>query len=664
MTAHGSTHHRRVAKALVRKPTKVKALQERFSPTAIFPDPTDLPDIPDSLTDISIERPGHGHHQTPENATPAAPSTPELPPTSQTSSTSTSSIPTATPSTPSTPVIVPAPVSSIPTSSSTASSSIPTFESSASRSISSATSASVSAIPSASSTATPSSGVSTGAIVGGVGAGIVAIAVISFAVAFFFRRIRKRELGEGAGFDARGFRRSAVLLEDPPTHEDTVNRGYNPPPAPTMMEQRQHVPIPVSARGYAEPYYGSNAAGHGTSNQLQVQPSYSSGHVSSSNQPSPTGPSAHTLMASPVTRYVQNPIAPAPMPSPYEQSIIASVLTRQPSNGTMERQTMAQSIHSADAPNTALTRQPTIRSAQVPTDDYVDLSRSSVSPFQAAQYAEISRRLNSPPSSSASTPTVVSPAQIYATQQKDLPPVPPISGHDAPVVASPTASPFGDPEPSTPASEPVSTPTAVTPPAPAVALVPVQAPASPPLSPSILSVQPMHLSALSTDSSSQEELEFPVPPSPAISFSSRYRVSSVPPTLPEIQVQDRSSISSYIPGSPMIGTGYISGLSDASGASGMTGVGSMGLRPVGPRSEGKFVPAPSPLASSFVVASPTDSQEGPFAKAQGSALKQMAQSTTTNAPAKSAQEPVTENKDAKGKRPNTVYDPDDAYGGF
>lgn len=106
----------------------------------------------------------------------------------------------------------------------------------------------------------------------------------------------------------------------------------------------------------------------------------------------------------------------------------------------------------------------------------------------------------------------------------------------------------------------------------------------------------------------------------------------------------------------MIGSGYMSGMTDTSGIS---GVGSMGLQPLGNRSESRFVPAPSPLASSFAP-TPAEEREGGFAAAQGSPLKQSHTSEAVPAAAGNANEA----KKAEGKRPDTVYDLDDAYGGF
>jgi len=176
---------------------------------------------------------------------------------------------------------------------------------------------------------------------------------------------------------------------------------------------------------------------------------------------------------------------------------------------------------------------------------------------------------------------------------------------------------------------------------------------------SMLNVQTFHFPAFSTESLSAETLEFPVPPSPAMSFSSRYRVESLPPSLPEIKVQERSSVSSYISKAPL-GSGFPSGISGVSG---------LGLPA---RSEQGFVGTPSPLASSFGVATPAV-EESRFAAAQEQSLKEQnapsatttptAAAITTSAPVSS---PVADfkNNNYDKNRPNTVYDLEDVYGGI
>jgi len=511
--------------------------------------------------------------------------------------------------------------------------------------------------------------------VGGVGAGIIAVAVIGFAVAFFFvsvsglkssfsfngsqqRRARKRELDDAARFDVRDFRRSAVMLPDPSTRGDIMNGGYTYNP-PMMMQRNHETSIPASPWSYA----GSNMAGYGIHSQD------ASDHVLSS------APLAQTFVTASGQHFEQDPTASTPLRSPYGQSPSdSSFLVRQLSNNLSQRRTLAQSKSTSAVPHQTFISPPATGNAQIPADDYVDLSRSSVSPFQAVQYAEISRRLND---SSSTSSTIISPAQIYAIQQKELPPVPTVMPVWKPSAANTTAvSPFDDQEPSSPLSPqsvqdnlkveavtasvapPITKPVPLPPPAASTSLTmgykaSYEAPS--------LGVQTIHLPASSTDSSLQEEFEFPVPPSPAISYISRYRTDSLPHVLPEIKIQQRSSVSSYIPGSPMTG-GYISGMTDTSGVSGYSEIPSMGLRSLGYKPESRFVPAPSPLASSFAVPTPAMEHEGRFAEAQANTMRDGIQNASAEISIKAAGS--AEPKNPELKRPETVYSPDDVYGGI
>lgn len=447
-------------------------------------------------------------------------------------------------------------------------------------------------------------------------------------------------MDDATRFDVRGFRRSALILPDPPTPEHVVSDGYNPPP---MMQRNHETFTPASPWAY----FGSNMAGHAKHKQHQGV----SDHVLNS------APQTQAFATASGQHFERNPIAPVPLPSPHGQSASGiPVLSRHPSNDLPRRQTNCQV---AD-PRQTFTTPHTARNAPIPTDDYVDLSRSSVSPFQAAQYAEISRRLNY--SSSTSLSTMISPAQIYAIQQKELPPVPtvmPVRESSIPVVDSIRASPFDDQELSSPLSsqenfedQAVAAPVAP----PATEPVPLSsAVASTTLTTAnevpTLSVQTMHLPAYSSDSSSQEVLEFPVPPSPAISYFSRYRTDSLPHVLPEIKIQQRSSISSYIPGnSTLSSTRYNSGMVGAS----EDGIPSVGLPSLGLKSEGRFVYTPSPLASGFAVPTPAMEEH----EAQATTLKD------SRLGVDAASSVSVELRNSEPKRPETVYNPDDVYGGI
>lgn len=192
------------------------------------------------------------------------------------------------------------------------------------------------ATPSATGTpASSSSGsINVTAVVGGIAATLVGLAAVVFLVMWLMRR---RNKDDDEDFNASIFRRQSAILQD-----DAVS--FNPRP-PTMIER--HVtnasPALAAQRGVnsgGQNFYG----GYGSFGPGEiVQPAY----------------------GQPVMGYGES-----------------GQLARQPSNAAF------------------LTRQPTAagRGATLSPGDndphYVDLNRSSVTPFQAAQYADISRRLN------------------------------------------------------------------------------------------------------------------------------------------------------------------------------------------------------------------------------------------------------------------------------
>lgn len=235
-----------------------------------------------------------------------------------------------------------------------------------------------------------------------------------------------------------------------------------------------------------------------------------------------------------------------------------------------------------------------MRRESLPANDYVDLNRSSVSPYQAAQYVEISRRLN------ADVPEGLHTAEL----DRELPPVPPKSDSDA--------SPFADPS---------------------------SAPPSPGGQYAIDRrhlEQPLERRASGDSISSQAQaLDFPVPPSPVHTPTSRYRIDSMPPSLPEINIESRVSVSSY----PMLTTrdsGAPSGMLSAGLA---TGTGS------------RFPTTPSPLASSFGMPSPP-----PAAAAATFAVP---------GPVPTPRQPSADAQDEKKRGTMySMYDPEDAYGGI
>ncbi|KAG6334895.1 hypothetical protein ID866_4189 [Astraeus odoratus] len=211
--------------------------------------------------------------------------------------------------------------------------------------------------PSASSTSSSSGSVNVTTVVGGIAGTLVGIAVLGFLIMWLMRRRKEQD----DDFNASIFRRqSVILMDDPPAP------SHNPRP-PTMIERHVNNASPALAAqrnftgqgqnfygGYGQssfspgeivqPAYGQSAMGYGDPGQLARQPSN----------------------AAFLTR----------QPSAAAGYGDASQLARQPPNAT------------------SLTRQPSATGYGDSDAHYVDLSRSSVTPFQAAQYADISRRLN------------------------------------------------------------------------------------------------------------------------------------------------------------------------------------------------------------------------------------------------------------------------------
>ncbi|KIM44381.1 hypothetical protein M413DRAFT_24892 [Hebeloma cylindrosporum] len=578
--AQNLRHRRAVAAAQRRAP--VPEPQLGFDPTAVYGGPTHTKGR-GKFTDFFPPFFPTGTSTDDDSQTSTA-SQPSTDATSATSTSSSDPLPTTTSAVVPTTTTPPPPP---PTTTSAVITTLPTTTAVVTVSVS-RTSSSTTTSASATATSEPSTGMSTGAVVGGIGAGIVAIAAIGFAIAFFIRRSRKR-----GNFDTHDFRRSAVLLDDPPTHDDTVSRGFNPRP-PTMIERHLASPAPTFGIQYGNPgpayneyngEYADNGAGYGASNYQSFAP----GQVFNVNNgaPSPISPnSAHPMY--PNAGYGQSPFSPAapqgqyPGQEYYENGQPCAgvaaypVLTRQ---GSRSSQT---------SEHTRLPTPTDIQRESAPANDYVDLNRSSVSPYQAEQYQEISRRLNT------EVPAGLATAQI----EKDLPAQPN------------TASPFADPS------------------------------SAPPSPGGQYAIDRRNLERpVSGESLASQTLDFPVPPSPAHTVSSRYRVDSTPPTLPEIFVESRVSVGGF----PMARNSELMspGLT--------TGQGS------------RFPTTPSPLASSFAMPSPPPAGESSFPN-HGAAAAPSPLHNGVTAP-EAAAAPQQENSNVK-QRAYSMYDPEDAYGGI
>ncbi|KAI9067927.1 hypothetical protein FKP32DRAFT_1562756 [Trametes sanguinea] len=441
--------------------------------------------------------------------------------------------------------------------------------------------AAASILPSASpsAAATTSSNVSTGVVIGGIVAAVIGLAGIIFAVVYFVRRSRRNaEEDDGNDFNAQAFRRQSVAIQEDNapamTRAMTLNRGGANTPRPPTMIERKMAQTPVSYNTAPMPHpYGYAAAYN--------QPSFSPGQIITPGPYTPTTVNSANPFFSPFETPMHSPVSAAHHDYGYDAQ--GSPMTRQPSNGS----------------TTLLSRQPS-SAAQVPVQgaseaEYVDLSRSSVTPFQAAQYAEISRRLNTTPPQALSATEVAEVAEELS-QQDDPAPLSPQRPVE-PLELQPSIS-FDEPQHLT------------VQPTPKESAFPESPFADPTLS--------MHEEQLQ-HVPGRDSLELPQPPSPA--FSSKSRIPSTPPMLPEIQIQQRpfSPVSLDFPQVPST-----------------------------PRA------VPSPLGSSFTAPSPPPSAH----------LPETPSAAATPAPA--PREQATARVPA-AKRPDTVYtlyDEEDAYAGI
>lgn len=404
-------------------------------------------------------------------------------------------------------------------------------------------------------------------------------------------------------------RQSMVLPDEGPSRGMPPNRGITPRP-PSMLEQHMNTPVSFAPQQHftdASYYGGYEQHPYAQGQVLTMPPQAWTPVTPHSGQPF-FNPMGDTPLGSPVS------------PAPYDSAYNAQgQLVRQPSSGAsvfMDQQAgqgaylERQGSNGADymlnrqpspgpnvpfnrqpspGPNVPLNRQPSLGpnvpfngppagqspyvTRQVPGGatqlelppeaHYVDLSRSSVSPFQAAQYAEISNHLQTAPPAPLPTPMVAA-AVDKAIMEED------------PIV--PTVS---EPRPLK-----IANPGRVTSPVEALEPSPFNDP------------QPTH------EHFDADEDFVPRAPSPA--YSSKSRIDSTPPKLPEISVQQRafSPVVMNFPLSPPAVT-------------------------------------PSPLAQHVDLPSPPS--EAHFS------------APPTPRPTKDAPAPV---------RPDTVYDDEDAYGGI
>ena len=272
--------------------------------------------------------------------------------------------------------------------------------------------------------------------------------------------------------------RQSVMLPDEPELVRPYNTmGPGSPRPPTMIERHlNNAPPSVLSRQPQPNMFPNNGYGTGYGAMQYGQPSFSPGEVVSPTSANPfISPYAQDVMTSPVSSVPDY----HDLPSPASPALPPPALTRQPSSA-MDQAAVVRQNSVTNGPHS-----PVVSAPDASDPHYVDLSRSSVTPFQAAQYADITEKLRTPMAPvlvpTPDVPRVDTPNDQTLTPQAELPPQ----------EKAPTESPFADPG----------------------------------------------TQQLDADPSHELDMEVPLP-TPIL--YDHTRISSTPPTLPEIHVPERS----------------------------------------------------------------------------------------------------------------------------
>lgn len=386
--------------------------------------------------------------------------------------------------------------------------------------------------PSQSETAAVSHGLGPGAKTGFAVAGVIGGLCLLAAVWLLFQRCRRRKDDD---FDPDTFRRKSVALRDddsviapPPMAQSEF--GSSPRP-PTMVERHVNNTPPIFRPTPHTPYghppspgpfaaysphpeagynngYGAYNNGYGMAGQEAGMPPSSGAYYAYSGQAYGPG---DVVFSAPGTATIGGvfpmpPTTPGTPTTPYAQNVAigaggGSMFAPDAHNVPLDSPTVSDmhfdGRHDSVQSGTALMRRPTNASLKG-EEHYVDLDRSSVSPYQALQYAEIQRKL----SATASGPAL----QIDSAASLDVP------AHAAPASKASEFTNYGAVSPGLAVSLPKEG----------------ALPESPFTDPAFA-----HKTvAVNGEEHEQEEDDLPEP-QPA--FSRAERIPSMPPMLPEVE---------------------------------------------------------------------------------------------------------------------------------
>lgn len=278
----------------------------------------------------------------------------------------------------------------------------------------------------ASTSAAPSGGLSTGAVIGSVAGGLVAIGFAVFVCLWFLRRWKKQQAEEEA-FNATAFRQSAILMDDDSTGYGSTGYGGRNPRPPTMIE-RKMANAPPSMPGYG-------AAQNGNQHEYyDYQQDYG-------QQQDPSQPQYPNYPALPPAAHAAHDIGRS-----FSPGQIVPISPTSPHTNPFQTP-ISSNYDDHNLPNDLLARVPSaVLPRQDSPADYIDMSRSSVTPYQAVQYAEINRRLQpgtSEDQRTSSGSTIMPSAHDFPSVPETIHQTPPLS---RPSLSRNQASPFADPE--------------------------------------------------------------------------------------------------------------------------------------------------------------------------------------------------------------------------